>query len=55
MINLILTLLILALVLPLFGVYVVAGAVGILLKILLVVVVVMLLVNLANGNRNFWF
>jgi uncharacterized membrane protein YtjA (UPF0391 family) len=55
MINLILILLILALVLPLFGVYVVAGTVGILLKILLIILVVGFIINLANGNRSFWF
>jgi len=55
MVNLILVLLILALVLPLFGVFVIAGTVGLLLKILLVVFIVGLILNLVSGNRTFWF
>lgn len=57
MINIVLVLLLLALLLPMFGVYVVAGTVGLLLKILFVVLLVGLIVNLlpVSGSRGRWW
>lgn len=53
--NLILILLILLLLLPALGVYTVAVSFGLIIKILLVVLIVGLILNIAGGNRNFWF
>lgn len=57
MINIILVMLLLALLLPMFGVYVVAGTVGLLLKILFVVILIGLILNLlpASGTRGRWW
>ncbi len=57
MINIILVMLLLALLLPMFGVYVVAGTVGLLLKILFVVLLIGLILNLlpASGTRGRWW
>lgn len=57
MINIILVILLLALLLPMFGVYVVAGTVGLLLKILFVVLLIGLILNLlpASGTRGRWW
>lgn len=57
MINIVLVLLLLALLLPMFGVYVVAGTVGLLLKILFVVLLIGLILNLlpASGTRGRWW
>lgn len=55
MINLLLVILIIALLAPALGLYVVAGTLGLILKILLVIIIVGLLVNVLGGNRNFWF
>lgn len=57
MINILLLILILFLLLPAFGVYVVAGTVGLILKIILVVLLVGLIVNLlpvAGGRGRWW-
>lgn len=57
MINIILVMLLLALLLPMFGVYVVAGTVGLLLKILFIVLLIGLILNLlpASGTRGRWW
>lgn len=55
MINLLMVILIIALLAPALGLYVVAGTLGLILKIVLVVIIVGLIVNLLQGNRNFWF
>lgn len=49
MINLLLVILIIALLAPALGLYVVAGTFGLILKIILVVVIVGLVLNLING------
>jgi len=53
--NLILILLIILLLLPALGFYTVAVSFGFIIKILLVVLIVGLILNIAGGNRNFWF
>lgn len=49
MINLLLVILIIALLAPALGLYVVAGTLGLILKVLLVVIIVGLVLNLVNG------
>lgn len=49
MINILLVILILALLAPALGLYVVAGTVGLIIKILLIVFVISLVLNLVNG------
>lgn len=53
--NLILLLLILILLAPALGLYVVAGTLGLILKVLLVIFIVGLILNIFSGNRTFWF
>lgn len=54
MLNIILVILLIALFFPAFGIYAVGASLGWILKVLLLVILIGLILNIANGRRNWW-